>query len=352
MPKVDLPRMRDFVACHYATKVAEVGPEAERALRLAIENCVRVYDHFEPPTGLGSWVLLIPLQACHSPGIADTLGGSGRAFNTVSRLADAMNAGCCVLRQPDGSFLLFDSPTPEALSEACKSALVYAFEAGVDVFRIQGHRFEVPKTFACVSVFAAPAFSELREALEHYDLHFCRYTKCALLAMVWSDDQRRYFKQKPEVTMRRSLEQFLRGVMLDAEVRPEQNVDESHPVDIKVTWAVIKRQALIEIKWLGHSRKPDGSNAKMFYASRAKDGAKQLANYLDENKPHVADQVVRGYLVVYDGRRANPNVEAATDEELLKYEAREVDYDPEYHSMREDFDPPLRFYMRPKLNAV
>jgi hypothetical protein len=152
--------------------------------------------------------------------------------------------------------------------------------------------------------------------------------------------------------MRRSLFKYLYDVLSgDAEIRPEQIVDESHPVDIKVTWTFANRLALIEIKWIGDSRQPDGSSATSYRDARARSGAKQLAEYLDANRQLTPTHHTKGYLVVFDARRAGlgEGVDIVSREQGLQFERQEVEYDPEYHKERRDFAKPLRFFVEPIL---
>jgi hypothetical protein len=147
--------------------------------------------------------------------------------------------------------------------------------------------------------------------------------------------------------MRRSLQQFLSNRIRDVDVLPEQNVSETKPIDIKVLWNLTRSEALIEIKWLGKSR----SDGKVigYWDQRARDGAKQLAEYLDMYRtlnPHVS---VKGYLVVIDGRRYGMKDDATSvsRENGLHYEKLEVEFDPKYHELREDFHPPVRMFAEP-----
>lgn len=344
MTQVDLQSMRDFVAEHYATQVQRVGGDsAVAALRRAINAAVRLYDHFEPPHPTGEWALLVPLEGAQS--IVDAISPDFVQFTAAETAGSRMQPGCVVAALPGGVFLVWDHVKESDLKSACKQALCYRFRSGAESFELEEKVFSVQKTFAAVSVFAVPAFRDLLEALQYYDLHFCRHTQCFLLQDIWHDDGRLRLNNKPEATMRRSLDQYLRGVLRDAEVRPEQNVDETHPVDIKVTWTAARRIALIEIKWVGDSVDEYGKTSTVYRDARARSGAKQLADYLDENAEYVPGHVCRGYLVVFDARRGK--IDSGRSDHLLSYQHTELSYDPKYDEERTDFAPPLRFYMRP-----
>jgi hypothetical protein len=151
--------------------------------------------------------------------------------------------------------------------------------------------------------------------------------------------------------MRRSLTQFLRNVLRSANVQPEQNVDETHPVDIHVSFLMTSQHAIIEIKWLGKSVAKDGGAGTAYAKGRALEGARQLAEYLDsthQSSPHFG---ARGYLVVFDGRRAGLS-DAVVDLDAanaLHYEHADITYSPDYSASRDDFDPPMRMFLYPNL---
>lgn len=118
--------------------------------------------------------------------------------------------------------------------------------------------------------------------------------------------------------MRDSLWQYLTAVLRSHSVKREQVVDDSHPVDIKVTWPIISNVALIEVKWLGDS-------GKIHYRdSRANQGAKQLIEYLESSYEEEPDKNFIGYLAVFDGRRGN--------QKINQYENVDIKYKAEYVS--------------------
>jgi hypothetical protein len=143
--------------------------------------------------------------------------------------------------------------------------------------------------------------------------------------------------------------------MRDANVRPEQNTDETKPVDIRVDWFGSGASALIEVKWLGKSTaKPRTATPTATYTEygppRAQEGADQLADYMDREVRHSHATAPRGYLVVFDARRRN--VKSAQDRlskaDALHYAADQLTYNPDHSKLREDFAPPVRFYMKPR----
>jgi len=153
--------------------------------------------------------------------------------------------------------------------------------------------------------------------------------------------------------MRKSLTNFLDISLRGVEVRPEQVVDETHPIDIKVTWMFQAKHALIEIKWLGTPKYDDSHLGASYTDYRARQGAKQLADYLDSNQEYAPLHTQRGYLVVIDGRRQglNPDISAVNRKMGFHYEHQELDFDPKYHEIRNDFAYPIRMFAEPKCQA-
>jgi len=202
------------------------------------------------------------------------------------------------------------------------------------------------------SYFSVQTYRELDTALEDYKIKVARYSEnCPFLKTVWFDPNKIFFKPKPEHTMQDSLIYFLKISLRNTEVRPEQNVDKTHPVDIKITWEYTNRLALIEIKWLGKSLKQWGKKFNQDYTeNRALEGAEQLANYLDENKIQAPDKITQGYLVIFDGRRwrVNPDTQEITKKQGFHYVNYEITFEPDYHKKRKDFAKPVRFFMEPK----
>jgi hypothetical protein len=257
----------------------------------------------------------------------------------------------CVIRLRERGYDYWRGPVVD-IPAISKKAVVYMFEEGNEKFIVNGvdHLVKAVDT-AQRSFFARPTFGSLREALQRYRPRI-RHSSCFLFAEAWEDGNRLFFRSHAEKHMRRSLLQYLDNVLRDAEVRPEQIVDESHPVDIKVTWMYTTRLALIEIKWLGKSR-VDGQITASYDDSRANKGAKQLADYLDANRTRAPEHQTKGYLVVVDGRRRNLNNESqsVTREDGLHYANIAIKFAPEYHKVRDDFEEPTRIFVEPICTA-
>ncbi|MFD4646024.1 hypothetical protein [Streptomyces sp. NPDC058441] len=210
----------------------------------------------------------------------------------------------------------------------------------------------VPTIANFPSYFAVPYFLDLRESLVRYGNISVRSAQCDIFRATWREPARLVFVNKPEATMRRSLQQYLRASLRDhgpIQVMPEQNVNETKPVDIKVTWTASNRVALIEIKWLGLSHDATKQTKTPYAAGRARQGAKQLAAYLDSYHTHDPDTEARGYLVVFDGRRKSvaPESTSVNHADGFHYAMAEIDY-PQDLLARHDFEAPVRFFCEPE----
>lgn len=229
--------------------------------------------------------------------------------------------------------------------------LAYHYRSAYDeIFFSDQLVYKVPEIRASPSYFGIPYFRELRVALEQYGVTWVRLSKCEIFDRSWLDASRNVFGPGPEVWMRRSLQRYLRNSFREhSSVLVEQNVNETRPVDVKVTWGPFKRVALIEIKWLGRSARAGEATATQRHsAQRARDGAQQLADYLDLYHAESAQEEARGYLTVFDGRRRGlrlPSTELSTDDAGY-YRHEEIEYDAALLA-RPDFEVPIRFFCEP-----
>ncbi|HEY2093538.1 MAG TPA: hypothetical protein VGJ81_16805 [Thermoanaerobaculia bacterium] len=317
------------------------GLAGGESLRNVVTTVRRLYHFFDPSYCEGR---IIVFQ------VVDPKNRIERQGSDVieARLQRDLRAGAIVEVLHNGGVRFVADPTltAEALSE---DAVVYEYAAGEERFVANFASRRVPNVVrGNQSSFALPAFVSVKDALHVYAESFVRLSQCRIFSDVWYDDRRLFLRVKPEKTMRRSLEQFLRA-RLRAQVMPEQNVDESHPVDIRVAFDLPKRLALIEIKWLGQSRQGDGAMATAYTEVRARSGADQLAGYLDSQHTQTPDVALRGYLVVIDARRRNITETSAaiSHDDGHHYADRKIPYDPEYHITRIDFEVPFRMFAEP-----
>jgi hypothetical protein len=252
---------------------------------------------------------------------------------------------------PDGRAYRRELGT-RTVQEIAVQSVVYRYHAGRDEFLAKTESKVVFRYDASArSQFSVPTLANLRDALQHYARENIRESTCYIFQSVWQDPNRLFLRARPEAVMRNSLVQFLRNRMCsDHDVWPEQIVDESHPVDIRVKPKFSNnRLMLIEIKWLGDSVAGDGHITARHREPRAQEGAQQLAQYLDDQRRFAPSHVVQGYYVVIDARRNNLREAATTISRTdgMHFENIELALNPAPHQTRRDFDPPYRMFARP-----
>lgn len=239
------------------------------------------------------------------------------------------------------------------ITDIIQSDFVYQYTPKKELFHTKTITCELPKMPGADSCFALSTFKSLDEALLHYKTNVVKYADCLHIKTAIHSEERIFFKPHPEHRLRDSMVYFLKARLRGdgLEVRPEQTIDASHPVDIKVTWAFTNHIALIEIKWLGKSLNADTKSFTSNYTDvRARDGARQLAEYLDGNLVQVPNHNTKGYLVVFDLRRKSTTVDSnqITAINGYWYENKEIEYNPQYHTIRPDFAPPTRMFITPQ----
>jgi hypothetical protein len=281
-----------------------------------------------------------------------TCAGSvvGVDLNDVEELPDHYREGVTVVSMPGAQLRTSNDVLPPSGVAATDAVYHFRSDRG-ETIQVAGREFVPDNPTGELSAFAVPTFATLEKALRRYAVDFARYGTLGELRGIWRDRCRLMFHQAPEETMRRSLEDFLVASlreMRSIDIRPETPVDESHPIDLRVIFTHTNRTALIEIKWMGDSANAAGGSHVKYRDARAKAGAKQLADYLDADRPRSTGHVVVGYLVVYDSRRRNinPNTTSISRPDGMHYEQREVAFQPEILA-RPDFATPLRMFMEP-----
>lgn len=347
MTDIDPNVLDSVVATHYMTLIAQNhGEEGVRILRELIVVIRNVYEQVDPEHILGTIIIfktidqeLRPLPTKNSTTLINLKGIHQDYFNSLT-----------IQALDNGQFILWKE-LPTDILKLSEVAIVYDYHDRIERFISKKEIRDVPKIFPEISsLFAPPSFSDLKSALFEYKVKMVRNSSCPILKDVWFDRNRIFLKSSPEHIIRNSLTHFLKArLRYRVEVRPEQIMDESHPVDIKVTWLFTNRIALIEIKWLGKSKKTNGEVGNVCTENHAIRGATQLAGYLDMNKVQAPEYLARGYLVVIDARRriSIPDSENIGRKEGLFYQDREISFDPKYHEIRPDFDSPTRMFAEP-----
>lgn len=323
------------------------GAAGGKGLRAIMTVLRQIYRQFQPGP---SSPRLVVFQVIAKD--AYKIDGTATKLNEISDILTWVNDPLAIEIAADGALLVWPSLSGEDLAELSRYGVVYSFEGGKEYFWAGGEQSGIPRIVpGAVSLFAVPTFGLLEEALQFYRSTVVRVCQCEILKSAWYDANRLFFKSKPERLMRRSLVQFLRASLRHAaEVAPEQNVDESHPIDIRITFEATQNVALIEIKWLGRSRsEEDGTETTSYSESRARDGAQQLADYLDMFHHSAPLRHTRGYLVAIDGRRRGltPNSNSISYQDGFYYDHKEITFNPKFHEVRNDFEEPIRMFAEP-----
>lgn len=362
--QLNFEALRELVAQAYLPHAHVAFGERGTKAAVTLLNWVKLFYQKCPPDELrGPLTILVGIEATPA---APTIGDLGKTIDvaTIEAASDVVLAARAVRHViveavADGTFRIIVLEEEVDLSFLAQRAVVYHYDSAKE--RILAKEFDdhlVKVSPAVLSNFAVPTFSSLEDALVYYSKNLVLHTQCRLLAGIWAggvDGPRLVLVNKPETQMRDSLAHTLGISVRDATVRPEQNTDETKPVDIRVDWFGSGASALIEVKWLGRSiaisRKPGPTPTYTDYSqSRAQDGANQLADYMDRERRHTKATAPRGYLVVFDARRRNVG---GPSDRLSKADARHfadaiIPYNPDHSSNRDDFAPPVRFFIEPR----
>jgi hypothetical protein len=332
------------------------GADGYARVNLLIRHVRGTYRYVPPETVTIGVTVVRSAEAGLQPPSHEKLSADAVEVLDLAGLSDKYRDGATIVELANGRFLLDHASLDP--SACAPEELVYRFHPDTgEAFHIDGERVAVHSSEFFLTAYAAPTFFDLEEALNAYAERIARYGQRNGLRGLWRDPNRLMFLPKPEEGMRRSLEDFLDATLrstTDVELRPEQIVDETKPADIKVTFFDASRLAYLEIKWMGDSA-PEPPATKPFGNPRdqaVKDGAQQLAEYLDFDRARSPGKVVTGYLVVFDGRRGALTTETTEidRENGMKYEHREVEIDSEILA-REDFALPRRMFMEPVCQA-
>lgn len=235
-----------------------------------------------------------------------------------------------------------------------KEALFYCYSDFEEYFVINGQKINLIKEKSCASTFSTDYFN-LDVALRNYQLDKILYSSCGHFQRCWYDAKTRlFFKATPENDMQESLESHLisalslRGI----DIEREHQFNARNPVDIFISWKNSNRKAVIELKWMGKSK---GNNGKIhsFSDFRANDGAKQVKEYLDMAARDMPQSIIKGYLIIIDGRRRNPqNKYSISERDGFFYENKEIKFKPEndYFGKVYNFEKPIKMFTRPVCN--
>lgn len=352
---LDIEKMKRIVQQAYEISIVrEYGEDGIAALRSLLDNLGKLYGVINPETITGSLIVFHEVRGSTTRHLLD----NSITFTNISYLAaycDAQrNTGTIIVQIIDDNQFHAWKGTSIISKELSENAIVYSWSNGEEHLVVKSKSFELinPSTNQHASIFAMPSYRSLKDALEHYKWQSIRTSRCPIFSQAWEDgtaSNRLFFRKKPEEQMRKSLQLYLQNVLRGAYVHPEVNVDESHPVDIQITWDLTNRVAIIEIKWVGNSLSDSGDFVE-YRDARANEGARQLSDYLDAKHTWAPMSDVMGYLVVIDARRRKLSTSLKTIDETngLWYKDKDLIFDPEFHKSRSDFAEPIRMFAEPK----
>jgi hypothetical protein len=332
------------------------GAEGAVALR-TLFDAVRLLLAARPPELLvAPLTVLVPVgegdadRIIAAHGTPSPLASADAVAHFIARRPDR---GCLVAVAADGTYRVVNLMAP--VDRAAIAEAVYHREGDVERIVAGTNDNAVPRVSTiAASNFAGPTFSSLDEALDRYGQQ-ARESACEVLKRVWEggvDGPRIVLVNRPESVMRDSLYQALSTGLRHVDVTREHTTDASKPVDIHVSWRSSLAEALIEVKWLGRSlaQSKGGIGYTEYSASRAQEGANQLADYLDRKRSSSANHLVLGYLVVFDARRralTGPEDRLAKAD-ALHFEHHELVFHPDHAQLRTDFKEPRRWFLRPR----
>jgi len=329
--------------------LSDYGSDKQDLLLVLTDSISRIYKHLKYYSFKS---VIIYTSIDERTSLAEIVGANPTTIISYENLSPLAGEHIVIEVKSNG-YLHYSIDFAFDVSANRHAAIIYKFAQGTQTEIIFGKTSEktLPSVPDIDSYFAIQTYKDLDLALEDYNTKVARHSDCGYLKDVWADANKVFFEPKPEHILRNSLTHFLKIRLRNTEVRPEQIVDESHPVDIKITWSLAGHLALIEIKWLGKSLEtnPNKKITQVYTDSRALEGAKQLADYLDANLRQSPVKNTKGYLVIFDARRWNCNADTTTVNlrDGMRYANKVIAYKPDYSLIRTDFAKPVKFFMQP-----
>lgn len=252
--------------------------------------------------------------------------------------------------QSDRLPLMWQNVESNQIIEAT-STITYLYNNFKESFVANRIKIEIINRFNSASIYALQ-YHYLDEALVKYKEEKIKYSSCSIFNECWFDKATRiYLKQGPEEQMQISLKEFLDSSLRGVEVVREYNLGASKPVDVRVYWKEANRAALIELKWLGRSKKNDGTLSTKYSNGRANQGLDQLKEYLDLEGRDTPTVITKGYLVIIDGRRkgTDKNLTAINVKDGLYYEPADISIAATKQYFRNiiGFEKPIRMFVKP-----
>jgi hypothetical protein len=208
------------------------GDEGVDAAFQVMETVKSLYKHVEPERVSGRLIIYRVVHPHDAAPIPPPIGPAADFATFANLPIDDLILEVASDGRP------YRRTVPDATAEElARNAVVYHWRAGQEEFLAGDDRKAVPRfDQAARSQFAVPTFADLREALQRYATENVRESTCYIFRRAWYDRNRLFLKAEPEGIMRDSLTLFLRNRMgAEHDVEPEQKVNETRPVDIRVT---------------------------------------------------------------------------------------------------------------------
>lgn len=338
----------DFQAAVYINEIIGLcDAEGSEPLQALLDHVAHTFEVLSPDQLTSHIHVAVRLdQTCEPFG-----GPGGQRATSIDSLGSLLGTQQPILIEVDPSGGVDYWVAPPSTNYGGR--LVYLYRGPADEsFFVAGKEVKVPPMSGQLSRYAVPYFRDLESALENYYLKAAKFCQCPILARAWRDDTRLIFAPKPEHHMRDSLVFALRNTLRGysvLEVMPEQNVNATRPVDVKVRWSVGRQVALIEIKWLGKSAALGKTSwGSQYNDDRGREGLEQLVDYLDLYHAESPDLDARGYVVVFDGRRHGLKVGGGciSRQDAYHYRGATINYQTDLLA-RSDVASPMRFFLEP-----
>jgi hypothetical protein len=310
-----------------------------------IKTIQDMYRYLEPSHFMGKIIVCMSLRGNKIlPGEADEI-----QYNKNILITKTIQN---ILLQPiNNDLFMWENIDVDSILKTSE-ILFYYYSKKEEFFIINNNKIDIKSMPGCHSIYSLYYFY-LNEAITHYSTEKILNSSCDHFKKVWTDGKRIYFKNKPEDDIQISLKEYLNSTLRGVEVSREFNLNSRKPVDIRVHWNSANRSAFIEVKWLGVSLSKDDNQISTPYSNgRAVEGAKQLKEYLDLAARDLPNIIIKGYLVVIDGRRKNISghiVEQISQEDGLYYQSMELTFPEEtdYNKTIITFEKPIRIFARP-----
>ncbi len=296
---IDFGAFQSVVEKNIELEIQKRLPDMDSSLLRVLYRFLRgFYAAFPPEQIENTFIVLISDNLPN-----DLLEGTPKTQNH-GVLEDLIKFPAVIQWSEDGAFRLWNKTVLPQQALQASGMLAYVLD-DLEHIWVNGYCVRVPCFVPHTkSAFATPTFFHLEDTLKAYYQMHAKTSIGMELSVCWMDNNRLRWWAAPESNLRDSLWLFIRDTLRGkGEVKREQNVDNSNPVDIKVTWNYSRARALIEIKWLGSSFDNAGKCTAHYTEFRAKRGAVQLRNYLLKSLEENPEHVFVGYLVVFDGRR-------------------------------------------------